>query len=487
MNKKGELVHVTGDTLDRFVLHSTLLRLIDPVRSKPTRSTLDENPDGSFLGAWQLQQKFLDSFALICSTSSSGAKTATAVCLEIHDKIGNILRLARNHGLTPEDQAGLERVLQVLQEVSRKGMRSFENQMNLINMACDTEKPSPQAETEILQLVAELDKGRILPIAERIEKRGIHRVLQKAQPGVPYSQLQSERFKVWLGNCPFTASPSRIQNWTCATTVKFIHWAAEARWHYAEQLRTLLKLDESHSKAWLDNLHKVARYHSAIKSMVKFAMKEPGMFVNIAIRPINAPQQRRFKVPNYEAPLLAIVRTLIGKDTNSTMEKLEKHLGTHDVEARLRRACPPMLTLHAEMQIVVFYESNPGLAPHLRLIGTSKKACFLCDKYLRQHPLRLQASACHQKIYPSWMPPPYYNVPGNSTKLPFINLSRDIERLTRQDLKAALTAPPRPPNYDSTAGPSLTLTATVPTELRSLQNTQAKSTVQDESSSEGSD
>ncbi|KAF5591763.1 hypothetical protein FPCIR_6043 [Fusarium pseudocircinatum] len=354
-------------------------------------------------------------------------------------------------------------------------------------MASDTEKPSSQAENEVLQLVAELDKRRILPIAERIEKRGIRQFLQKAQSGVQYRQLQSEKFKIWLESCPFTASTSRIQNWTCATTVKLIHWASEARWKYAEQLRTLLKLDESQSQAWLDNLHKVARYHSAIKSMVKFAVKEPGIFVEIGIRPINAPDPRRFKLPNGEAPLLAIVERLLGKDTNSTMEKLEKHLGTPHVESRLRRACPPNLTLHAEMQMVVFYEGKPGLAPHLRLIGTSKKACFLCDKYLRHHPLRLQASACHQKIYPSWMPPPYYNVQGNSAQLPFINLSRDIEKLTRQDLKASLTAPPRPPNYDSTAGPSLTLTATVPTELRSLQITQAKSTGQDESSSEDSD
>jgi hypothetical protein len=354
-------------------------------------------------------------------------------------------------------------------------------------MASDTEKPSSQAENEVLQLVAELDKGRILPIAERIEKRGIRQFLRIAQSGVQYRQLQSEKFKTWLESCPFTASTTRIQDWTCATTVKLIHWASEARWQYAEQLRTLLKLDESQSQAWLDNLHKVARYHSAIKSMVKFAVKEPGIFVNIAIRAINAPNPRRFKLPNDEAPLLAIVGRLLGKDANSTMEKLEKHLGTQHVETRLRRACPPNLTLHAEMQMVVFYEGKPGLAPHLRLIGTSKKACFLCNKYLRYHPLQLQASACHQKIYPSWMPPPYYNVPGNSAQRPFINLSRDIEKLTRQDLKVALTAPTRPPNYDSTAGPSLTLTATVPTELRSLQNTQAKSTVQDESSSEGSD
>ncbi|CVK87710.1 uncharacterized protein FMAN_05399 [Fusarium mangiferae] len=469
MNNQSELINIKGNALHRFVLHSTLLRLIDPVRGKPTRNTLDENPDGGFSSAWQLQQKFLDSFALICSTSSSGAKTATAVCLEIHDQIGNILRLARNHGLTPEDLAELERVLQVLQEVARR------------------EKPSSQAETEVLQLVAELDRGRILRIAERIEKQGICQFLQKTQSGVQYRQLQSEKFKIWLESCPFTASNSHIQNWTCAAIVKLINWASEARWQYAEQLRTLLKLDESQSQAWLDHLHKVARYRSDIKSMVKFAVKQPGIFVNIGIRPINAPKPCRFKFPYGDAPLLAIVNRLLGKDTNSTMEKLEKHLGTHDVEVKLREASPAKLTLHAEMQIVVFYECNPGLAPHLRLIGTSKKACFLCDKYLRHHPLGLQASACHQRIYQSWMPPPYNKSPGDSTRTPFRKLSGDIEKLTRQELKSALTAPPRPPNYDSTAGPSLTLTATVPTELRSLQRIQGNNTIQDVSSSEDSD
>ncbi|KAF4438477.1 hypothetical protein F53441_12778 [Fusarium austroafricanum] len=465
MNKKGELTHIGGESLIRFVLHSALLRLIDPVRGEPTRSTLDENPDPSLLGAWQLKQKFLDSFALLGSTSSSGAETATAVCLETHGRVGNILRMARNHGLTTRDLAGLEKVLQVLRDVASK------------------EKSSIQAEPEILRLVVELDRGRIFSIAERIEKRGIRNVLRKTKSGF----VQSEKFRLWLEKCPFTACPSPLRDWSHATTTILIHWASEARWYYAEELQTLVGLDQLENQAWLNNLHKLARYHSAIKSMVKFAVKEPGIFVKIFIKEITAPHPRPFKFPRDKAPLLAVIRTLVGEDANTTIEQLEKHLGTKDVEARLRRACRLDLTLHAEMQMVVFYEGNPGFAPSMQLIGTSKKACFLCDRYLRQHPLRLQASACHQKIYPSWMPPPYYKVPGKFMNIPFVRLSDDIEKLTREELKAALTAPLRPPNYDSTAGPSLTLTATVPTELRSLRETREKSTVRDNSFSEDSD
>lgn len=119
------------------------------------------------------------------------------------------------------------------------------------------------------------------------------------------------------------------------------------------------------------------------------------------------------------------------------------------------------------MQIVVFYEGNPSLVPRMPLIGTSKKACFLCHKYLLHHPLKLQVLACHEKIYPTWMPPPYYPVPGQFKSTPFLKLSNDIEQLTKRELKTALTAPRRPRNLDSTAGPSLTITATVPTGLGS--------------------
>ncbi|KAF9775578.1 hypothetical protein IL306_006302 [Fusarium sp. DS 682] len=465
MDKKGKLTHIGGETLNRFVLHTALLRLIDPVRGEPTRSTLDENPDGSLLGAWQLKQKFLDSFALICSTSSSGAETATAVCLETHEQAGNILRIARNHGLTTRDLSGLKNVLQVLREVASK------------------EKLSMQAEPEILQLVVELDKGRILSIAERIEKRGIRKFLRETKS----RSVPTEKFRLWLEKCPFTASPIPVKDWSHATTANFIHWASEARWNYAEQLQNTRGLKQQENLSCLDALHKAARYRSAIKSMVKFAVKEPGTFVKILIKDITAPKPRPFKFPRDKAPLLTVVRRLVGKDTSSIMEQLEKHLGAQDVEARLRRACRLDLTLHAEMQMLVFYEGNPAYLPRMRLIGTSKKACFLCDKYLRQHPLRLQASACHQKIYPSWMPPPYYKVPGELRSTPFMGLVNDIENLTMRELNTALATPRRPPNYDSTAGPSLTLTATVPTDMRSLQEGRARFIVKDDSPSEQSD
>lgn len=119
--KKAELTPIGRADQKRFVTRSALLNLIDPVRGEPTRTPLDENPDGDTSVGQYMKQNFLDSFALICSTSRVGAETASAVCLEQYAPTGAILRVARNRGLAPKDLTGLETVLQVLRLVARKG------------------------------------------------------------------------------------------------------------------------------------------------------------------------------------------------------------------------------------------------------------------------------------------------------------------------------------------------------------------------------
>jgi len=467
--KMAALTQIEGADLRRFVVQSALLNLIDPVRGEPTRNSLDENPDGDISGGPRLKQKFLDSFALICSTSSSGAETASAVCLEENAPGGAILRVARNRGLTTEDLAGLEKVLQILRGVSRKGTYLFrEFARRVADAACDAEKSSTQAELEILRLVVELDRGRILSIAAKLEKSGIRNSLQHAHSRLLNGQVKPDTWaepglRPWLESCPFMAAS--LQTWSPSTMAMLVDWASYARWLYSEQLQSLLGLHDTQRPPWLESLHKIARYRSAIKSMVKLAAKQPEVFADIHIQEIKAPNTRPFSLFREKAPLLAAVKNLVGENSGMTMEQLERHLGTQNAQAQLRRACRLNLTLHAEMQMVVFYEGIPSLAPRMPFIGTSKKACFLCHEYLLLHPLRLQVSACHQKIYPSWMPPPYYPIPGRYKSKPFVKLSKKIEQLTKRDLKTTLTVPKRPRNRDSTAGPSLTITATGPSDL----------------------
>lgn len=351
--------------------------------------------------------------------------------------------------------------------------------LKVADAAGNAERPSTQAEPEILRLVVDLDRDRILSMAEKVEKRGIRNSIREANSKLLAGQVKLEAgvksgLKTWLEICPFTAAST--QTWSSGTLAILIDWASQARWLYSEHLRVLLDFDHTRKPPWLDSLYKIARYRYAIRAMVKLAAKQPEVFAAIRIQEVKAPDSRSFSLSKDRNPLLTAVKALLKEDSGIVMEQLEKHLGTRDVEGKLRRKCHQNLTLHAEMQIIVFYEGNPSSAPQMRFIGTSKKACFLCHEYLLRHPLGLRALACHQKIYPSWMPPPYYPVNGRFRSPPFVKLSKSIEQLTRRELKTALTAPRRPKNQDSTAGPSLTLTAVVPMGLTAGPSAQAQTT-----------
>lgn len=340
--------------------------------------------------------------------------------------------------------------------------------MEVADAAHDAEKPSTHAEQDLLRKIVELDRGRILSMAEKVHKGGIRNILRGAHARLLSGEVKLETraspgFKPWLERCPFTAPP---HTWEPETVVFLILWSSDARTLYSEPLKDLLGWNQAQTPPWLDSLRKIARYRFAIKSMIKLAAQQPEAFASIRIQGVNAPEFRPFSLSLKEkTPLLETVKKLFKEDSGIIMEQLEKHLGTQNAEAELHKACRLNLTLHAEMQLVLFYEGNPASTPRMLFIGTSKKACFHCHEYLLRHPLGLQVMACHQKIYPSWMPPPFYKIPGQSRSTTFIKLSKMIEQLTKEELRTALNNPRRPKNQDSTAGPSLSITTTVPTVL----------------------
>lgn len=118
---RGPLAQVSGEAHSRFVIVTTLLSLIDPVRGEATTHSLDRHPHDDSWRQDQLQKKFLDSFALISSTSRKGGDTASAVCLEQGHPSGNILRLARNHGISQDLVNRLQEILEDLTTVALRG------------------------------------------------------------------------------------------------------------------------------------------------------------------------------------------------------------------------------------------------------------------------------------------------------------------------------------------------------------------------------
>lgn len=109
-----------GSAQKRFTMVASLLAKIDPVRGEPTVHSLDRHPHDRIWKQEYLQKKFLDSFALISSTSPRGSESAAAVCLEQAGLQGNVLRLARNTQVTQDVVIKLESILHDLEEISQR-------------------------------------------------------------------------------------------------------------------------------------------------------------------------------------------------------------------------------------------------------------------------------------------------------------------------------------------------------------------------------
>ncbi|KAG8161159.1 hypothetical protein KVR01_009423 [Diaporthe batatas] len=443
----GPLAQVSGEAHSRFVIVTTLLSLIDRVRGEPTTHSLDRHPHDDTWRQDQLQKKFLDSFALISSTSKKGGETASAVCLEQGHPSGNILRLARNRGI-PQDL--VFRLQEVLEDLTTVALR---------------ENKPKDLEDEILRKIIALTKDKVQSLLQKLDRAevraSIHHATDKISEDSLLDDTEDLNFKEWVRNLPLLVSTN--SKWEPSELVSHIKWASRARWIYSEQLEMLFGFEDGKPPPWLKYIYKLGRYYAATKAMLKLAVKQPHIFTHIHIAPVKAPEPQSFSLGQQRTPLVTIVKKITKADPGHLIEKLGQTWLTNDPEERLRRACRMMLTVHAEMQLLSFYDHNPHLTPRLLFMGTSKKACYLCHEFMSRHPLTIGVSASHQKLYPTWMPAPCSSAVRKRHKVLLWEFSRHLEQTTARDLETRLGIQRRPFNLDSTAGPSLTTTGTVST------------------------
>ncbi|KAK1982067.1 hypothetical protein LZ30DRAFT_749598 [Colletotrichum cereale] len=446
MSKVAAQTRVSGEAHKRFVIVTTLLNLIDPVRGEPTTHSLDRHPHDDSWKHEQLQKKFLDSFALISSTSRIGGDTASAVCLEQGHPSGTVLRLARNLGVSDDLIGSLKEILDDLTAVALR------------------EKMAKDLEPEILRKIITLTKDKIWSLLERLRSQEVRDTVQRAisemEKESPWEDAEEANFREWVYNLPLLVSLDPGSG--PAQLIPHIKWASQARWVYSEHLEIFFGSDNGELPPWLKYVYKLGRYYAAAKAMLKLAVKQPAVFTGIHVEPVDAPEQEKFSLFNERTPLLTVLKKVTKTDPEKLMEKLGQSWLTSDPESRLRRACHMTLTVHAEMQLLSFYDHNPDLTPRLLFMGTSKKACYLCHEFMSRHPLTIGVSASHQKLYPTWMPAPCSSEVRKRHKVLLWEFSRHLEETTARDLETRLGIR-RPFTMDSTAGPSLTTTGTVST------------------------
>jgi hypothetical protein len=237
--------------------------------------------------------------------------------------------------------------------------------------------------------------------------------------------------------------------------VGHIRWALEARRTYLACLKTAFSAEGQTLPRWIYTILKLGRYAIASMALLQLASEFPHLFNPMLVEPAIAPQKVQFTLSRDEMPLTSVLRRLVNGHEADYISRLARVWSVVDAEAYFRDACTLNLPVHAEMQLLSFYDHNPGRRPAFRFIGVSKKSCFLCQRFLAGHPQSFSVSSCHQKLYLPWRPPPSTD-PSiyRQYKTIITELSKVMEAAAREELQGRLGLR-RPVPPDSTVGISL--------------------------------
>lgn len=155
-------------------------------------------------------------------------------------------------------------------------------------------------------------------------------------------------------------------------------------------------------------LGKLARYHAFSRYLYQTA-KNTSLFRFAHVTSVTLNRECFVRAP-CPTDFLAFSDCLdrCNQGTKATQHRLLQKLGVslpwaeREVTAVAKKAMRES-KIHAEMQILAYYELNPAAVPP-RVIASNKDACYLCDMAIRLHG-KFHISKSHGRLYPGWRLP----------------------------------------------------------------------------------
>lgn len=167
---------------------------------------------------------------------------------------------------------------------------------------------------------------------------------------------------------------------------------------------------EERKRSLVERIRKLGLYIKLGPTLLRFARRLP-IFRNITVRCIAI----KSTVPNglqasigKQMPQSLLHQYL--QDPSSAQGKRIAQVGSRiksnlvETQANLRQKSLCKKKIHAEIQLLFYYEQQPQTKRRPRVICSSKNACFLCNAFLHIHN-QFYTPMTHGKLYPSWTLP----------------------------------------------------------------------------------
>lgn len=180
--------------------------------------------------------------------------------------------------------------------------------------------------------------------------------------------------------------------------------------------------DENATYSLIDRLQKVSQYIKACEELLK-AARRYNIFSNITVDFVDLQQEGRRLSADAASDINTIINASCAK---KTLSRISRHRGksVSDTQASIKAQLDKTSRLHAEVQLVLYYEQGDRLL-RPRVICSSKSACYLCHLLLKIHGQYLIPST-HGRLYDTWKWPRPTKLP-NKTVCGRVNI--DLQRL----------------------------------------------------------
>ncbi|KAK0377461.1 hypothetical protein CLIM01_05189 [Colletotrichum limetticola] len=349
-------LEITGNLQKRFVQDAVLLHKLDPVRGSPTAYGLDRHPhDAGVPREELLKRKFLDSFALLASTHKDG-DTVSAAALEVGAPEGSVIRIASNAGVSASTLVLLREVMEILHDVSAMGLTN-ERRLSVLLKMISLDK------AKIWYYLADLRK-------HRSEILRLEQFLPKLSSTFEVNEV--ERFTAWMGK--FSAITTIATGAPPSELLPYILWAEKAKWELSTYIEALFSVQSIPVPSWIYSIYKLGRYGVASIALCKLPAEFPALFCPMRIEPIEPISRLEFSIEKGERPLRDVLRRIAGDQEEEFARRLATIWCVTDPEPRFQKACRLDLAVHAEMQLIGFYDRNPELMPSFRFMGMEATA-----------------------------------------------------------------------------------------------------------------
>ncbi|KAK5074495.1 hypothetical protein LTR70_010225 [Exophiala xenobiotica] len=377
--------------------------------SKAKRQHPEPGSDGH-----QHSDAFLDDIALIAS-ADGGRDNVAAACLErdVHEPSGLIVRIARNEGLNEDLRTDLQEIVDMA-KCWWQNSAPLDN-VDVTKAEAVSTMPLPgqsasggrvlrkvvqvcagRVKKHVSGLLGELRHSQCLEVSRckpSVYKAGTSAIESRSDTALigayckgnhmRYARLINQRMNTLRILC------SNVEQ----TRANDISDLCEVVWTaYTLRHSSLLQY-------WLQTNLRLTTKSTTLASLIDDIIKRVGKLSRFFRAVVEVSKISNSEVDELQYRSEADLRARGGK--------LLK--GFPDERLRNKLVLWDSYRVHAEIQLIVFYETNMHIERVSDYIGGDKLCCYLCYHFITMHA-KFKVNGCHQSLYSLWMVPD--KIPG---------------------------------------------------------------------------